>query len=417
MNAQNPIAPEGTFLSDPQARVWDGKLYVYGSRDDNTNQWCSYELDALSTSDLKNWTRHEAILGSRGKNDNIKTTDSFLWAPDCIFQNGKYHLFYCTPDRNHTIGVAVGTSPSGPFKEGHHVTGPTQIDPTIIKEKDGYWIFWGQANLKGARLKKDLSGIDSTTLKDNIINRKEHFFHEGAQIFKRNGIYYLTYADEGRKTEPSCIGYSTSKSLLGPYKYQGVIIDNRGCDPTNWNNHGSVFEYKNNWYIVYHRASNGQKVYRKACIEPITFDSNGLIKEVEMTSNGASPLLDPFRETPARLACKLGGNARVLTTPSGHEILSTVHRGDSAIYRYFNFTKEAAKLHMRVTPKAGGTISVKVGNIEVAKIEIPARRGSIGWTKDWQLNTKTPIGRQPVTFYFDGKKEGDLFDIDAFWFE
>ncbi|MNW18537.1 hypothetical protein D3C71_2181340 [compost metagenome] len=56
---------------------------------------------------------------------------------------------------------------------------------------------------------------------------------------KRNGIYYLVHTDISRGIA-SCLGCATSKSPLGPFEKRGIIIDNVGCDPGTWNNHGSI---------------------------------------------------------------------------------------------------------------------------------------------------------------------------------
>ena len=49
----NPISPPGVYIADPEARQMpDGRVYVYGSRDEPTNVWCSHTYDVLSTSDL-----------------------------------------------------------------------------------------------------------------------------------------------------------------------------------------------------------------------------------------------------------------------------------------------------------------------------------------------------------------------------
>lgn len=91
-----------------------------------------------------------------------------------------------------------------------------------------------------------LDSIDPSTLCTNLINEAEHGFHEGASIRKRNGIYYLVYTDisRGRAT---CLSYTMSHSPLGPFEKKGVIIDNTGCDPQTWNNHGSIAEFNGRW--------------------------------------------------------------------------------------------------------------------------------------------------------------------------
>ena len=48
----------------------------------------------------------------------------------------------------------------------------------------------------------------------------------------------------GSKGMTTCIGYSTAKSPLEPFKYGGLIVDNDGYDPQNWNNHESIVEFK-----------------------------------------------------------------------------------------------------------------------------------------------------------------------------
>jgi hypothetical protein len=186
LSARNPVVPEGMFLSDPQARQWnDGKIYVYGSRDESADYWCCYENDVLSSEDLKNWTLHKNILCSKGKNDEIAGTDGLLWAPDCIYNDSLYWLFYCTSDKKYAEGVAVSVSPTGPFRSGYKLEHCNQIDPSVLIDDDGQaYYYWGQGSLKVAKLKPDFSGIDTATMKDGVITKREHYFHEGAQAFK-----------------------------------------------------------------------------------------------------------------------------------------------------------------------------------------------------------------------------------------
>ena len=42
LHAQNPIVPAGIYIADPSAHQWkDCKMYVYGSRDESPNYYCS----------------------------------------------------------------------------------------------------------------------------------------------------------------------------------------------------------------------------------------------------------------------------------------------------------------------------------------------------------------------------------------
>lgn len=422
--AQNPIVPEGEFLSDPQPRVFaDGKVYVYGSRDVGSTDWCGKSNDVLVSTSLNRWTLHKDILRS----GDITGLKAPLFAPDCICKGGKYYLFYCTPDDSHKEGIAVSDSPCGPFKEYASLPKCKGIDPSVFQDDDGQiYYFWGQYSLKCAKLKPDLSGIDESTIVDNVLTEKEHHFHEGSQAFKRNGIYYLSFADISRR-HPTCIGYATAKSPTGPYTYRGVIIDNDGSNPAVWNNHGAVAEVGGRWYVFYHRPSNGVITMRKACVEPITFDDCGLIKEVEMTSQGAGKPLDGGKAIAARLACWMKGNVRVTTYPGGREVLSGIQNKDSAVYRYVHFAKAPTALHVDVSPQAGGKVRVyarKAGikPLRLAELTVrPARlTGSVMDRRKVSLSADAAAlrgGDYTISLSFEGKGKQDLMTIHSFRFE
>ena len=72
------------------------------------------------------------------------------------------------------------------------------------------------------------------------------------------------------------------------------------------NNHGSIVEIQGQWYIFYHRHTNGTNFSRQGCIEPITFRGDGSIPQAEMTSCGPNQGPLPGNGTyPAYIACNL----------------------------------------------------------------------------------------------------------------
>lgn len=378
-NAQNPISPPGVYIADPSARVWqDGKLYVYGSSDESTAYYCSKRHDVLSTTDLKTWTLTENTFASAGKNDQVPYNDAVLFAPDVAYKSGTYYLYYCQPDK-FTEGVATSESPLGPFVNGKPINlyGKNQIDPAVFIDDDGqaYYI-WGQFQAKMAKLKPNMMEIDSSTIKNNVVTEKEHFFHEGGYMVKRNGIYYFVYAHMGRAGRPTSIGYATSKSPMGPFKYGGVIVDNDHCDPESWNNHGSLVEFNKQWYVFYHRSTHGSKMMRKACMEPIFFNKDGSIDEVEMTTQGAGAPLDATQKIDAERACLLYGNVRIEAVASDNEALTQIKNGDSAAYKYIDFKNGADSVEFSIIPgKFGGKIEVVLDNSwlgSIGTVTIPA---------------------------------------------
>lgn len=417
--AQNPIDPPGRYTADPTARVWNGKLYIYGSRDINLDNWCSWSYYVLSTSDLKKWEISGESFASRGENDKVAYSDGLLWAPDCMYKDGKYYLYYCMNDKQNSEGVAVGTSPMGPFGEGVRMNIPQsvlQIDPAVFIDDDGSaYYLWGQGNVKMARLKPSMTEIDTTTIKSNVIDRQKHFFHEGIWMFKRNGLYYLVYTDESRNKKPNCVGYSTAKNPWGPYTYGGVIIDNSSCDPKSWNNHPSMVEFKGQWYVVYHRATHNSQMMRKTCLEPITFRADGSIPEVEMTSQGAGGPLNAFEVTDAMRACSLSGNVRITAIAPDNEALTEIDNGSTAAFKKLDFGK-GAKSFTAAIPKAdkGGTIELRLNNPQgpiLGSCVVPA-----GGSGTFTCPVQQASGIAALYLTFSGAPEGELFQLDWFKF-
>lgn len=227
-----------------------------------------------------------------------------------------------------------------------------------------------------AKLKPDMISIDTATIRENIVTEKEHFFHEGGYLVKRDGIYYFVYAHMGRAGRPTCIGYATSNSPMGPYTYGGVIIDNDHSDPGCWNNHGSIAEFNGQWYVFYHRPTHASYTMRKACLEPIAFAEDGSIAEVEMTSQGAAAPFAMGTQIDAAQACLLYGNTRIRAIARDNEALCEIQNDDAAAYKYINFDRNADSLKIHIMPgQASFDIDVKLGSAwgkTIARINVPA---------------------------------------------
>ena len=372
---QNPICPMGVYIADPSARVdLDGSMYIYGSLDAIPWNFCSKDYHVLSSRDLKNWTLHPYSFHH----------DEILYAPDMMYRDGTYHLYYDTPDGNEY--VAVSNSPTGPFHDGVKIDGPTQIDPNIFIDDAGQaYYFWGQFSGKGAKMNPDMKTLDMSTFVDGLVTEKDNYFHEGSYVVKRGKYYYYIYADVSRDGRPTCLGYSMATSPLGPYEYKGVIIDNSGCDPISWNNHGSLVQFGEQWYVLYHRSTHGSMTMRKACIEPIHFNEDGTIDEVEMTTQGASGPLCALDRLDAAKACKMQGNIRIrlMEGHNDHEELGGIHGGDAAVWKYLDFGSGVRRISIRVQSKLGGKILVRADGPDgklLGTVKVPAG-------KDWTVLT------------------------------
>jgi len=75
--ALNPICPPGVYIADLEARQMpDGRVYVYGSRDEAPDHYCSHSYDVPSSSDLVNWKHDQLSFATSGDGKQTDYTQS-----------------------------------------------------------------------------------------------------------------------------------------------------------------------------------------------------------------------------------------------------------------------------------------------------------------------------------------------------
>jgi arabinoxylan arabinofuranohydrolase len=422
----NPILPLQYFIPDVEARQWqDGRMYLYGSYDiSGGTAYCSYEYHVFSSADLLHWEHHGESFRSTGPDSQVPWADMPLFAPDCVYHAGRYYLYFCLSDNSE--GVAESLQPTGPFTQAALVAGAhgDGIDPAVLVDQDGQaYYYWGQFHLRGARMRPDLKGIESGSLHSDLLTEEKHGFHEGASIRKHGGLYYLVYTDisRGRAT---CLAYATAQSPLGPFEKRGILIDNTGCDPQTWNNHGSIAEFNGQWYVFYHRSSQSSKFNRRVCVEPIRFNLDGSIDEVEMTTQGVSDPLPATKNIEAWRACLLSGQVHIEAIQPGanclsfSEHLTMIHDGDWAAYKHVDFGHGVAGFQARAGSLTyGGAIELHLDHPNGALVGTCQVARTGGW-QQWQkfaCPVQRAAGVRALYLVFRGRP-GRLFNLEGFSF-
>jgi hypothetical protein len=277
------------YTADPSAHVWaDGRLYVYPSHDMDPPRGCDLmdRYHVFSTDNMVTWRDEGEILRASQVSWG-RPEGGFMWAPDCAYKDGTYYFYFPHPsgsDWNKTwkVGVATSTKPASGFTPQGFISGLggfAMIDPAVFMDADGqaYIYFGGGGHCQGGKLKPNMIEADGT-IQDmtGLVD-----FHEATWVFKRNGTYYLTYADNHRGQ--NCMRYATSSSPLGPWTHRGIYLEPTGCDTT----HGCVVEYKGQWYQFYHNQSiSGQGNLRSMCVDKLNFNDDGTIQTVVQTKEG-----------------------------------------------------------------------------------------------------------------------------------
>jgi hypothetical protein len=205
---------------------------------------------------------------------------------------------------------------------------------------------------------------------------------------------------------------------MGPFKYGGVIIDNDNCDPGNWNNHGSIVEFKGQWYVFYHRATRNSYALRKTCVEPIFFNEDGSINEVEMTSQGAGKPLKVDSKIEAEQACLLFGGAYIDSLAPYEEMLSNIKKENWVGYKYLDFPADINKVEIRVKPgKKSGSIQLVSDQhwyTPFSILPVPASTDKDEWIT-LQANAKPTQGVHALWIKFFADDDASI-DIDWFRF-
>ena len=357
--AHNPLLPTDLFIPDVEAHVWqDGRVYLYGSFDlQGKLTYCCDEYHVYSSDNMIDWVDHGVSF--RLSDTDWARDQAALYAPDCAYRNGVYYLYYCVPDGR--CGVASSKHPWGPFKDIGPIAHVHGIDPAVLIDDDGQaYLYWGQFdNVRAAKLKENMIEIEPDSAVQPL-SVAEHEFHEGSSVKKIGGKYYFLFTDTHRHgNRATSLGYAVSDNPMTGFRYGGVILDNFGCDPGTWNNHGSMECVNGQWYLFYHRSTYGGVNSRHVCVEPITIEADGSIREVKMTSSGIGEAISAGRTIPACLACEMSGNVRKAGDDSSLYVLTLqeIRPGDTAVFRYLQFDGEDT---FRAALDCGGNCRVEL---------------------------------------------------------
>ena len=432
----NPYLPMWEYIPDGEPRVFGDRVYIYGSHDQpNSIEFCDCVQKVWSASvyDPTEWVCHGDIFRTQDGEDQPSSIDwsrNMLYAPDVVERGGKYYLYA------YIVGakgcVAVADRPEGPFtllsqyvcddpeKYDHGIF----IDPGVLVDDDGrVYIYCGYQGSYMAELKDNMYEVVPGSYIKDIIPTEEPFeFFEACSPRKINGTYYLIYSPK----RGSRLDYATSDSPTGPFTHRGTIVDN-GIDYPGGNDHGSVCCVNGQWYIFYHRMTNGTIMSRRGCVERIEILPDGSIPQVEMTSLGFENALNPYKPTKAETACVLKGGCLITELDVFDRVVTNVTDGCVMGWKFFDFGEDLTSKTMQIRLKLRGTGSS--GRIRVLLDgEDGEEIGSIGFDQSGGIvggKVKAATGCHSVFFiaednyegwYADEMKGRQLFMLDEFVF-
>ena len=483
----NPYLPLDTYIPDGEPHVFEDRLYIFGSHDEEGgNKFCvlPYECWSAPLSDLTDF-RCEGTIYEAEQDPFYSDSQKYMYAPDVVRGNdGRYYLYYAMTGEGCFTGpihVAVCDTPGGKYEyygavqtcDGKPLNLYVTFDPAVINDNGNIWLYYGwslEREDAGCQIPEEMKlqaemmlfgktkeeieagshpymGANAVQLKDDMLtvfsepsrivpgqfesggtDFEGHAFFEASSIRKIGDTYYFIYSSQFQHE----LCYATSKYPDRDFTYGGTIISNGdirmdGRKPKDrlaitGNNHGSLVQLNNDWYIFYHRHTHKTTYSRQGCAEKILIDPDGRISQVPMTScglNGGPLVADGVY--PAVICCNLTNGkmphqgTEPITKPLPHitnrgeeRFISEIENGTWIGYKYFEFDG----LHVITVKHRGdveGVIKIYTDEKSIGEIAIEP---SIVWHKSSSMIEET--GTHALYLVFMGR---GLLDIEEIGFQ
>ena len=340
--AYNPYLPNWEYVPDGEPYVFGDRIYVYGSHD-------FYDGDVFCMGDYVCWSapvsdpgawRYEGVIYPRAADPLNRDLDGCLYAPDvAVGPDGRYYLYYVLSNRGR-VSVAVCDTPAGEYRFlgyvhdreggilGERPGDEPQFDPGVLTEGEKTYLYTGFCP-RGDKGRHGAMGVtlgpDMMTMETEPVfvvpgveysegtGFEGHAYFEAASIRKLMGKYIFIYSS----TPMHELCWAVSDDPMSGFRYGGVLVSNcdigisngkrpEQCMGYGANNHGSMVQIGEDWYIFYHRHTNGTWYSRQGCAEKLSIRPDGFIEQAEMTSCGLNG--GPLRGTgvyPAWIVCNM----------------------------------------------------------------------------------------------------------------
>lgn len=298
-NDPAPLAQADPYM----IKAGNGRYYVYASGGQ------LFSSDGL----FEGWRYDGVCLDMPGQKE--------CWAPCVIETDGVYYMYYSSEDdgansqHEQSIRLAVSERPEGPFRYIRDILPPFSIDPHMVRNGSGMYLFYCnndyEAERPGTFIQCDKmkdpytpegspACIVRPTMDEEIFQRDrfrngQHWHTlEGAFYFNVGETHFVMYSGACYLNSTYFIGYCVAhgapdsdlrkldwKKYPGPDVYAPVLKKNPYAEGMG---HNSVIFENGKFYIVYHArdygTAGGSADTRSARIDVLRVDGDRLTAEV-----------------------------------------------------------------------------------------------------------------------------------------
>jgi len=250
---------------------------------------CTPGLPILHSRDLINWTIiNHAIQNVPHPRYAQVQHGCGVWAPAIRFHNGKFWIFFPTPDEG--IYVITADNPAGRWSEPHLVqAGLGLIDPCPFWDDDGkaYLVLAYAGSRAGIKhvLRVCPMAPDGTHLlgEGKIVfnDPKRHPILEGPKFLKKDGWYYILAPAGGVQTGWQVV--LRSRNIFGPY--EDKIVLEQGSTVINGPHQGALIDLPNGewWFLHFQDAGVYGRIIH---LQPVTWKDGWPLMGRDQDGNG-----------------------------------------------------------------------------------------------------------------------------------
>ena len=229
---------------DPSRMITcEGRFYVY-----STGGGSKSSADGLS------WTSGPGLFpgGIPTSATSVVSNNEGVWAPDAIYLNGQYYIYYALANSNNDCAVGLITTPTlNPSSPNYKITDHgvvvsntgsdtyCAIDPAPILDASGkLWLSWGSGYTKSSSdntiyltLLDNKTGLPSSADSAKPGHPLEPGHIEASYVYSRAGYYYLFWNSGGCCDGASStyeIHVARATDITGPYTGSRIFYASNG---------------------------------------------------------------------------------------------------------------------------------------------------------------------------------------------
>ena len=262
-------------FSDPDViRVGD-KFYMVAS------DFHFVGMQILESNDLVNW-RYVTQVYNRFDLPGWDTNSHYAggsWAPALRYHDGKFWIFFCTPDEG--LFMTQAERPEGPWSPLHCLKAVAKWEDPCPFWDDNGQAYLGRSQHGAGPIIVHKMSADGRQLLDDGVTVYTGPVAEGTKFLKRNGWYYLSIPEGGVGT-----GWQTilrSKNIYGPYEKRVVL--EQGTTRVNGPHQGAIVDTpQGDWWFLHfqHDGALGRVVH----LQPMHWHDDWPVIGVDIDRNG-----------------------------------------------------------------------------------------------------------------------------------